>query len=200
MGARQSRAGRLSVTECCVLGLLADHELSGYDLNKFAQRSVGLIYAPAKSRIYAALPRLLERGLVKRRAIAQQRRPDKHLYRITGAGRAELRRWLNDTTQPLTRPLLLLKIFFGSEAEPDALAEQLRSRREEVVSELDALQEIARTLKQSPPCETTFFQSLTVDWGRSIDPVEIAWIERTLRRLAAHPRVKEDESRAKHTR
>jgi DNA-binding PadR family transcriptional regulator len=187
-----TKAGRLSVTECCVLGLLADREQSGYDLNKFAQRSVGLIYAPAKSRIYAVLPRLLERGFVRRRAIAQERRPDKHIYRITAAGRASLADWLNDTSRPQSRPLLLLKVFFGAEADPDALAEQLRNRREQVAAELEMLEEIESTL--IPARESTFFQLLTVDWGLAIDPVEVKWIDRTLRRLASHSRTTADRA------
>src|ERR687887_232574 len=68
--------GRLTVTEACVLGLLVAKEQSGYDLNRSAQQSVGLIYAPAKSRIYAVLPRLLKRGLVTRRDGARVDRPD----------------------------------------------------------------------------------------------------------------------------
>jgi PadR family transcriptional regulator, regulatory protein AphA len=176
-----------TVTECCVLGLLIHKEQSGYDMNKFAQQSVGMIYAPAKSRIYAVLPRLLEAGLVTRREVAQERRPDKWLYRITPRGREALREWLNDTSQPLTRPLLLLKVFFGSEAEPEALAEQLRRRREEIASELETLSEIDRDYRD-PTDEAMFFPHLTLDWGLAIDPVEIDWIDRALERIEARRR------------
>jgi DNA-binding PadR family transcriptional regulator len=178
----------LTITECCVLGLLVSKEQSGYDLNKFAQRSVALIYAPAKSRIYAVLPRLLKRKLVTRREVAQRTRPDKSVYRITPSGRKALREWLNDTSQPLTRPVLLLKVFFGSEADPDALARQLRRRREEVAAELETLHEIERTRKRAAGDDPAFFANLTLDWGLTVDPAEIAWIDRTLGRIGASKR------------
>jgi PadR family transcriptional regulator AphA len=181
-------SGQLSVTECCVLGLLVGREQSGYDLNRCAQENVGLIYAPAKSRIYAVLPRLLERGLVTRREVPQRKRPDKFVYRITPAGRSALRAWLNDTGQPLSRPLLLLKVFFGSEAEPEALVKQLRRRRDEIASELETLREINRRRDRRRGDGPMFFPSLTLDWGLAIDPIELSWIDRALEHIAAHRR------------
>src|ERR687888_1058002 len=176
--------GRLTVTEACVLGLLVAREQSGYDLNRSAQQSVGLIYAPAKSRIYAVLPRLLKRGLVTCREVPQRKRPDKTVYRVTPAGRRALRDWLNDTSQPLSRPVLLLKVFFGSDAEPDALAEQLMRRRGEISSELETLREIERRNEETQDDELMVFPNLTLDWGLAIDPIELEWIDRTLERIA----------------
>ena len=43
-------------TELAVLGLLAwAGESSGYELNRRAERSVGFIWAPARSQLYAVL-------------------------------------------------------------------------------------------------------------------------------------------------
>lgn len=85
----------LTTTEAALLGLLADGELSGYDLKRLVERSVGYFWRPARSQIYAVLPRLVERGLARRRAVAQAMRPDKQVYRITPAGRGALRTWLD---------------------------------------------------------------------------------------------------------
>ncbi len=43
-----------------MLGLLAEGDRSGYDLLKRAERSVAHMWAPAKSQLYAVLPRLVE--------------------------------------------------------------------------------------------------------------------------------------------
>jgi PadR family transcriptional regulator AphA len=53
----------LSDTEYAVLGLLTFGARSGYELDKLARRSIGYFWRPAKSKIYAILPRLVERGL-----------------------------------------------------------------------------------------------------------------------------------------
>ncbi len=76
----------LTTTEAAVLALLAiEGERSGYDLHKLVSRSVGHVWAPAKSRLYAVLPRLAADGLAKSRSVRQSDRPDKQVYRITAA-------------------------------------------------------------------------------------------------------------------
>src|SRR5918996_6591185 len=84
----------LTATECAVLGLLSKGERSGYDLAKKAERSVGYVWAPARSQIYAVLPRLVRAGLARSRHVTQSGRPDKQVYRITKKGRDALRDWL----------------------------------------------------------------------------------------------------------
>jgi PadR family transcriptional regulator AphA len=124
----------LTATEYAVLGLLSGGEQSGYDLKKRADSSVGYFWTPAKSRIYAILPRLVEAGLARRRDVRQQGRPDKQLYRLTAAGRRALAEWLaHGPLEPdLERHLLLVKLYFGELAGPEALLEQVRERRQEV--------------------------------------------------------------------
>src|SRR3954447_16921321 len=107
----------LSDTEYAVLGLLTFGERSGYELDKLAGRSIGYFWRPAKSKIYAILPRLVERGLAKSSTVVQERRPDKTLYRITRQGRHALRAWLASEPPPGGHPgrnPLLLKLFFGA--------------------------------------------------------------------------------------
>src|SRR5437763_1767275 len=121
----------LTTTEFAVLGLLVDGERSGYDLSQQAARSVGYIWTPAKSQIYKVLPRLVARGLASRRDVVQAARPDKQLYRITRAGRATLRAWV-EKVEPATeanRDAVLLKIFFGELVEPDVVAEHVEALR-----------------------------------------------------------------------
>jgi PadR family transcriptional regulator, regulatory protein AphA len=128
------QSGVLTATEYAVLGLLSGGEQSGYDLKKRADSSVGYFWTPAKSRIYAILPRLVEAGLVRRRDIRQRGRPDKQLYRLTAEGRRALVTWL--ASGPLEpdrdRNMLLLKLYFGELAGPEALLEQVRERRGEI--------------------------------------------------------------------
>jgi len=75
-------------TELAVLGLLAwAGESSGYELNRRAERSVGFIWAPARSQLYAVLKRLDAAGLVQGRRVTQTDRPDKRLFSLSDAGR-----------------------------------------------------------------------------------------------------------------
>jgi PadR family transcriptional regulator AphA len=134
----------LTPTEYAVLGLLTWGEKSGYDLQKRAEQSVGYFWTPAKSRIYAVLPRLVEAGLVRRREVAQSGRPNKQLYRLTRAGEDALRRWIaEEPLEPETsRNTLLVKLFFGDLAEPEAALGHIRQRRaeaEQLKAEIEAI-------------------------------------------------------------
>jgi PadR family transcriptional regulator AphA len=138
------KTNRLTPTEYAVLGLLTWGEQSGYDLQKHAEQSVGYFWTPAKSRIYAILPRLVEAGLVRRRDIAQSGRPNKQLYRLTRAGEEALRRWVaEEPLEPETsRNTLLVKLFFGELAEPEDMLRHIRQRRaeaEQLKAEIEAI-------------------------------------------------------------
>jgi DNA-binding PadR family transcriptional regulator len=128
----------ISTTEAVLLGLLSRGEMSGYDLWRAADTSVGFFWLPAKSAIYAVLPQLEARGFARSRRVAQANRPAKKMYRITAAGQGALLGWLAEAPAlERERGTLLLKLFFGDLAEPEVLIAHVRSQREE-----------ARALKQ----------------------------------------------------
>jgi DNA-binding PadR family transcriptional regulator len=167
----------LTESEYAVLGLLSRGEASGYELAASAQRNVNLILAPAKSRIYHLLPRLLDRGLVTRRRVDQDTRPDKHMYRLTEAGWEAFRGWLDDTSASLTRPQLLLKLFFGAHADQAALLAQLRHYREQTARELRFFESIER---ENLDDEDGFHANLTVWCALAIDRALLRWIDRSV--------------------
>ncbi len=178
----ETKAETLTATECAILGLLARGAMSGYDLKKAIDGSVGYFWGPAKSQIYAVLPGLVEAGHARSRKVAQSRRPDKEVYRITPRGRAALRRWIEEPpVQPTPdRNPLLLKIFFGDHASPAALLDQVRARRDEMKkmkAELAAIDEKARGR------EHDFFPRLTRIYGQRYAEAIIRWADEVEREL-----------------
>src|SRR3982750_2806022 len=105
----------ISATDAALLGLLTQGgELSGYDLQRRAESSGGFFWAPTKSRIYAVLPQLVERGYATSREVLQTGRPNKQLYKITKTGRTVVQAWLEapPVFEPDRAPMLL-KLYFG---------------------------------------------------------------------------------------
>jgi DNA-binding PadR family transcriptional regulator len=136
---------QLTTTEAAVLALLAiEGERSGYDLLKAVTRAIGHIWAPARSGLYAALPRLVTLGLARSRAVAQSTRPDKHVYRSTRAGRAALDAWL-DTVEPGARETFFLKLFVGGLTTPDVLLRHVDQFIADTEARLDEYRVIERT-------------------------------------------------------
>lgn len=157
-----------------MLGLLAEGDRSGYDLLKRAERSVAHMWAPAKSQLYAVLPRLVEAGLAGRRTVRQTGRPDKQVYRLTRAGRAAVGQWL-ETAPPKSWDELLLKVFFA----------ELCSR-EELLRQLDAYADVQRGFLAEYEAITpaTRFGALTLEYGLELMPARLKWLEKTRRELS----------------
>jgi PadR family transcriptional regulator AphA len=87
----------LTTSEAAVLALLAlGGEGSGYELTKRVGRAIAHVWAPARSQLYALLPRLVVDGHVHVRTVRQRTRPDKQVYTLTDDGRAALEGWLGD--------------------------------------------------------------------------------------------------------
>jgi DNA-binding PadR family transcriptional regulator len=124
----------LTTTEAAVLALLAiEGEHSGYDLLKMVTKAIGNVWAPARSQLYALLPRLVRDGLAESRHVPQERRPDKTLYRISAEGRGVLDAWL-ETVEPGAREATWLRLFVGGLTSREVLirhAEQYRRDAEE---------------------------------------------------------------------
>lgn len=170
----------LTTTEAALLGLLRKRPMSGYDLRKDVERSVGYFWAPAKTQIYATLPKLVEAGYATQERVVQTERPDKTIYAITDEGRDALRVWVEEA--PLDaghgRNLILLKLYFGDEADPEALRRQLRERRrdaERLHAELDQLE--AAGAGGSP------FEALTRRWGFLYAEALLRWTEEAMTAL-----------------
>jgi len=178
----RTKTATLTVTEVAVLGLLTPGPMSGYELKKYAEASVGYFWDPAKSQIYAVLPRLVEAGYATSRKVAQEQRPDKQVYRITRRGREALRDWIELTPPPPdpARNALLLKVFFGDLADPAAVLEQVRARREaaeELKAELDEIDE------RSTGRDRDFYPSLTRSYGQHWADAVIRWAKEVERRI-----------------
>lgn len=182
VGTTKSKS-ELTTTEAAVLGMLLHGELSGYEMQKQARHGVGYLWAPAKTRIYAALPQLVGRGLATVRSVSQTTKPDKQLYRLTNDGRDALRSWLD---QPFADPQseknpLLLKLFLGREADPDVLAAQVRERGDAARTLLRELEALDADVPLGDPVD--FFPSLTRRWGLAYARALASWADDTERDL-----------------
>ena len=173
-------------TELAVLGLLAwSGESSGYELHKLAGRSVGFIWSPARSQLYAVLKRLANAGLVSGRHVVQADRPDKRLFSITEAGLAILRDWLGrvEEIEPEDRDGVLLKLFFGAFGDPEAGRRQLIDYRGRIEQRLATYREIERSFDgERGTAALQRLQSLRL--GIALMQASLAWTDETLDALA----------------
>lgn len=99
-----------------LLGLLAEGPASGYDLAGRFQEALGQVWPAQHPQIYAELGRLADAGLIEVESVGARGRK---AYRITDAGRAEVRHWLTETeVDHGFRMQTLMRAFFYWLMEP----------------------------------------------------------------------------------
>jgi len=111
-----------------LLGVLKDRPLTGYDLVRQFQGTLGFLWSAPQSQIYPELRRMEAAGLVTATVAPRGQRAQKRIYSVTDDGMAELRRWATDFMPlPAQRDPVHLKAAFFDMAPLDAVREQLRA-------------------------------------------------------------------------
>ena len=79
-----------------ILVSLWEQSGSGYELARRFDRSIGYFWAATHQQIYRTLKQMEDDGWVSVSPVVQQGRPDKKVYTVSDAGRAELSRWISE--------------------------------------------------------------------------------------------------------
>jgi DNA-binding PadR family transcriptional regulator len=77
-----------------ILVSLCEQSGSGYELTHRFDRSIGYFWSATHQQIYRTLRTMEDDGWVSATVVAQHGRPDKKVYTVSEAGRAELARWI----------------------------------------------------------------------------------------------------------
>jgi DNA-binding PadR family transcriptional regulator len=112
-----------------VLAALLEGEASGYQLAKRFDVSVANFWSATPQQLYRELDRLEAESLVHARLVRQQRRPDKRVFTLTDAGRAELHRFTGEAAKPAAmRDELLVKLQAVDVGDEPAVSKELMAR------------------------------------------------------------------------
>lgn len=177
--------GELSGTSYAVLGILEKEPRSGYDLSAFADRTVAHFWPISRTLVYRELPRLERLGLLSGTPVAQERLPDKRVYRITPQGRVALDEWLARPTFEETRfrSGFLLKFFFGVRVSAERLTQLLDDYRGSLQEEVSTLRLIAGRLADD---RSKRFGRLAARYGVRSAEARLAWLDEVEAELYAH--------------
>ena len=112
-----------------ILVCLADKPMSGYDLAKTFDASIGFFWRASHQQVYRELARLRERGLVASQEVEQSGRPNRIVHTISDAGKDMLRAWSQKPCrQPSIKDDLLVKLYALDYVDIPILREQLEIR------------------------------------------------------------------------
>jgi PadR family transcriptional regulator AphA len=174
--------------EYAILGFLNYHPYSGYDLKKVFDHSVRHFWPADQSQIYRTLSRLTEHGFAEMEKITQEDRPDRKVYHITEAGRADLLRWLSGPP-PLDEPRSapLIQVFFSGQLSDEeilakfegyaAIMRNFLSQYDQVPSQIGPFQQEITSPREH------FFWLLTLDNGIRQMRANLEWTESVIEKI-----------------
>lgn len=102
-----------------IMGFLKLKPLTGYELKKLFDTSVGYFWWAEQSQIYITLKKLVKEGWVEVIRTEPSRVLDKKIYALTSEGEAALQEWLeSDIVDSNLKSAPTLKCFFLGEGDP----------------------------------------------------------------------------------
>ncbi|NUP75413.1 MAG: PadR family transcriptional regulator, partial [Sinomonas sp.] len=111
-----------------LLAMLTSQPMTGYDVYKNFQTSVGYVWHAPDSQIYPELRRMEQDGLIRGEVVPWGKRGTKKRYAITDAGIESFQAWLNTPPEyQRERDPVRLRAAYLEWAEPKASAEFFRA-------------------------------------------------------------------------
>ena len=178
-----------------VLAALLEDEASGYQLAKRFDVSVANFWSATPQQLYRELDKLEADGLVDARLVRQQRRPDKRVFTLTDAGRAELHRFTAEPAKPVAmRDDLLVKLQAVDVGDAHAVTKELMARLDRARAKLAAYDRLLADMLDGRDEESFQRDSerigpyLTLMGGRMYEQANIRWCTAALGVLSSGPR------------
>jgi len=172
--------------EHAILVSLAEQASSGYELARRFDRSIGQFWTATHQQIYKVLARMEADGLVAATHVEQEGRPDKKVYALTDAGRAELAEWIAQPAEPeRTRSELAVKIRGASYGDSARVADEVRRHRSLHAERLDyyLANEKREFPDPSPLRGARLHQWLVLRGGISLERGLVDWYDEVLAAL-----------------
>lgn len=139
-----------------ILGILDYQPLHGYALKRVLEEGIASFWPVNLAAIYPSLRKLEKDRLVSHRTEpSQEGRPDRKVYEVTEAGRAELARWrrLPPDGEPRVRNPLYLKLLFAQREDLPAVRDWVDKAADRAAATANAL----RAELANPDTFSTFF-------------------------------------------
>jgi len=172
-----------------LLGLLSLKPMSGYDMKKFVEESIGYFWNESYGQIYPMLKRLSRQGLVVCRVERGKGKPDRRVFSLAPRGRKQLQNWL--AAPPRYAPPrneLLLKLFFGRLAGRAEMIRHVREFRQHHAQMLIQYSHVDKwiwkTHRKHP--DRPYWQ-MTLKYGLENSKGMVKWSDQILKSLARLP-------------
>ena len=168
-----------------ILVCLTERPMTGYELAKTFDSSIGFFWKADHQQIYRELTRLRERGHVQAREVVQSGKPNKLVYTLTAEGKAALRHWAaRPSSPPSIKDDMLVRLCALEAIDMEPLRTDLMARLEH---HRDRLARYERVLKKRFPHGAASLDDtgklLALRLGLRHERAVVEWCEEALQTL-----------------
>ncbi|QOZ31068.1 PadR family transcriptional regulator [Bradyrhizobium sp. CCBAU 53421] len=170
-----------------ILACLTERPMTGYELAKTFDASIGFFWKADHQQIYRELSRLRDKGHVQGREVVQSGKPNKLVYTLTAEGRAALKHWAaRPSVPPSIKDDLLVRLYALDCVDIEPLRTDLMARLEH---HRDRFERYERLLNKrfpdgtAPPADVGKMLSLRL--GMRHERMVVEWCEEALDALSA---------------
>jgi DNA-binding PadR family transcriptional regulator len=172
----------LTPTAHTILGYVASHPRSGYEIRQAASRNP--FWGISDGQLYPQLRLLAGAGLIESEGEDGPR--GRTVWRITPAGRRALRAWLEEETPPISiRDENLVKVLFAARLDHELARALVQERRAQFVSFREVVEAVApgATWTDAERSSAASVPALVRDYGLEFADDAVAWCDRVLEAL-----------------
>jgi PadR family transcriptional regulator AphA len=172
---------RQSSLEYPILGILLIKNQHGYDLHQHISENLNMLWHASQSQVYATLERLEAKGLIVGDLQAQEKRPARHVFSLTPAGKAMVEQWLYQPTPcsvQAVRMELPTRLFILNQINPAQIPAVVEAQKSEIHS---GYLSISRSLSNLPSEQIYNRMALQI----RLQQIEalLTWMEESLPKL-----------------
>lgn len=169
--------------EQVVLGMLMQGQMSGYDIKKITEQSVGIFYKMSYGSLYPALKRLVELQWVTEEETNNSK--NKKLYSNTDEGRKQFLLWLREPLQSNKREYLI-KIFFYDyldEATRTLNITMYQQSIQQIIAQIEAVQSIVtQELAELDNKDDYYYRVSVMHYGLHFYNMENEWLKKIIQK------------------
>jgi DNA-binding PadR family transcriptional regulator len=170
-----------------IMTALLEDDLSGYELAKDFETSLGFFWQASHQQIYQELRKLSDKRWLSKREVSQHGKPNKIVYGMTKAGRDALAEWVFSSTRTqAAKDDLLVKLYNLDKGNAAHMAGEITARREQMMQRLYLYEKIRRRHYDTPESLPTRRKGVYLALALGIHQGEqfLAWCDEALDLLA----------------
>lgn len=194
-GRRGPQRSPLLAQDLVLLGVLMDGPKHGYDIRQHIQTRLGELATISGGTIYYTLRKLEGRGCVTMTRDREGNRPERMVYEITDAGRAEFRKLMRQAFFEEATPYVTFDagLYFAPHADLEEMLEGARHQ----IARLQAFEEHIAALEKAHPVRWPFNLEALKDHTRAVASAHRGFYEELAKDLGS--RIERARSRKRPT-